>query len=309
MNIAIHDADKEHLRKKSFPNYALMKISAYHKMQGDTVELWNPLLTSTYDRIYSSKIFDFQADNIYLPESTIRGGTGYKDVPINQSLPEDIENVYPDYSLYPDCDYAIGYLTRGCPSSCPWCIVSQKEGDIKPYRTWQEVIRQDTNKLVLMDNNILASEHGLEQLKQITETKLKIDINQGMDARLITPEIAEILSRLKWIRFMRFGCDSEAQLEPLSKAIKTLNKYGVKNYKIFVYTLITKDLQEASRRIEYLKKIKGISLYAQAERNSRLNIIPNKGQIEFATRFIYGRAYLSETWDEYCCKRKFPYQR
>ena len=113
---------------KSFPNYALMKISAYHKSRGDTVEWWCALDNDKYDRIYSSKVFDFTEENPFLPsEKTIKGGTGYG---IFSELPAEIDEMFPDYSIYPNCDYAIGFLTRGCPNKCPWCYVPQKEGNI-----------------------------------------------------------------------------------------------------------------------------------------------------------------------------------
>ena len=130
MRIGVHDAERDHMPRKTFPNYALMKISAYHKARGDSVEWWTPI--SRYDKVYSSKVFDFTPDNLYLPPNTIRGGTGYRDIPLNWKLPPEIDIAYPDYSLYPDCDYAIGYLTRGCPNRCPWCVVPEKEGGIKP---------------------------------------------------------------------------------------------------------------------------------------------------------------------------------
>ena len=151
MKIGLHDSEKEHLRNKSFPNYALMKISAYHKSKGDKVEWWSPL--EKYDKVYSSKIFDFTPENPYLPPDTIKGGTGYD---MKSVLPQEIDDMYPDYSIYPECDYAVGFITRGCPNSCRWCVVPKKEGEIKPYRKWQELIRPDSNKLILMDNNILA---------------------------------------------------------------------------------------------------------------------------------------------------------
>lgn len=110
MKVGLHDAEKEHFRKKTFPNLALMKISAYHRKIGDQVEWWNPLYR--YDRIYSSKVFDFTPVDPYLPDDVIRGGTGYRDIPIDRTLPDEIDNMFPDYSIYPECDYAIGYLTR-----------------------------------------------------------------------------------------------------------------------------------------------------------------------------------------------------
>ena len=114
----------------------------------------------------------------------------YDDIPLNQKLPPEIDAAFPDYSIYTECDYAIGYLTRGCPNHCPWCVVPEKEGGIKPYREWKQVVRPDTNKLVLMDNNILASEYGVSQLESMIGSGYAIDLNQGMDARLVNDRIA-----------------------------------------------------------------------------------------------------------------------
>ena len=298
MFIGLHDAEKDHFKEKKFPNYALMNISAWHKAQGDTVEWWNPLYQ--YDRVYSSKIFDFTPVDPYLPEDAIRGGTGYRDIPIDQELPEEMDSMFPDYSIYPECDYAIGYLTRGCPNHCRWCVVPEKEGNIRPYRAWGDVVRKDTNKLVLMDNNILACEHGIEQLQSLIGSGYYIDLNQGMDARLVDERIAEILSQIKWIKFIRFSCDQKAQIEPIRNAINLLGTNGVKPYRIFIYLLVTADIQDAADRVEDLKVSKGISLYAQAERNKRLGIMPNKMQLEFQQRYVYSGSYRKETWDEYC---------
>ncbi len=299
MRIAIHDSERDMLKHKTFPNYALMKISAYHKSLGDTVEWFVPF--EIYDRVYSSKVFDFTPENPYLPADTIKGGTGYD---VKSKLPSEIEEMYPDYSIYPECDYAIGYITRGCPNHCRWCIVPEKEGGIKPYRTWQELVRPDSQKLVLMDNNILACEYGIKQLESLIGSGYKIDLNQGMDARLVTDEIARILSRLKWIRYIRFSCDSIPQINAIKKAAALLQNYGIKPYRLFIYLLVTNNLENAAYRVDELKKLKGITIYAQAERNIRQGIIPNKGQLEFAQRYVYSGKYRTETWQEYCNRRK-----
>lgn len=123
MLVGLHDSDNT-----GFPNLALMKLSAWHKSIGDTVEWWNPLLT--YDRVYSSKVFTFTPECPYLPENTVKGGTGYG---IMDELPPEIDAMFPDYSLYPKCDHAIGFLTRGCIRYCPWCVVPRKEGKIRGY--------------------------------------------------------------------------------------------------------------------------------------------------------------------------------
>lgn len=307
MKIGIHDADAEHLSQhrghKPFPNYALMKISAYHKALGDTVEWFSPL--ERYDKVYSSKVFDFTPEKPYLPPDTIKGGTGYG---LFTNLPDEIDRMFPDYSIY-DCDYALGYITRGCPNRCRWCIVPEKEGGIQPYRKWQQLVRPDTDKLVLMDNNILACDYGIKQLESLIGSGYRIDLNQGMDARLVTDKIAHILSKLQWIRYIRFSCDSTPQINAIFRTAELLQKYGVKPYKLFVYLLITADLENAAHRVDELKKLKGINIYAQAERNIRQGIVPNKQQLEFAQRYVYGRCYKKESWQEYCQRRGFDYDK
>ena len=302
MQIGLHDAEMEHIKGKIFPNYALMKISAWHKAQGDNVEWWNPL--KNYDVVYSSKIFDFTPENPYLPENTIRGGTGYADVPIWQQLRQEVDQLFPDYSIYPACDYAIGYITRGCPNNCRWCVVPSKEGEIKPYRSWRQLIRPDSKKLVLMDNNILASDFGIAQLESLVGSGYAIDLNQGMDARLVDERVAKILAGLKWIKYIRFSCDQQAQIEPIMRTAELLGKYGVKPYRLFIYLLVTADIEDAVKRVEALKRLGNITIYAQAERNERQGIVPNKMQLEFAQRYVYSGRYRLESWEQYLERHK-----
>lgn len=305
MRIGLHDAEKDHFKHKTFPNYALMKISAYHKSKSDTVEWWNPL--EKYDRVYSSKVFDFTPVDPYLPDDAIRGGTGYLDIPKNKKLPEEIDTMFPDYSIYPDCDYAIGYITRGCPNHCPWCGVPDKEGDVHPYREWEKLVRPDTKKLVLMDNNILSCEWGIRQLESMIGSGYQIDLNQGMDARLVDERIAKILSQIEWIKYIRFSCDQKSQIKAIENALQLLQAHGIKPYKVFVYILVTKDIDNACERVEALKKYKGINLYAQAERNMGKGIMPNKAQLEFQQRYMYGGCYRTETWKKYCERKGFDF--
>ncbi len=302
MKIGLHDAEKEHIKGKIFPNYALMKISAWHKAQGDNVEWWNPL--KNYDVVYSSKIFDFTPENPYLPENTIRGGTGYADVPIWQQLRQEVDQLFPDYTIYPACDYAIGYITRGCPNHCRWCLVPDKEGSIRPYRHWQELVRPDSKKLVLMDNNILASDFGIAELESLGGSGYAIDLNQGMDARLVDERVAKILAGLKWIKYIRFSCDQQAQIEPIMRTAELLAKYGVRPYRLFIYLLVTADIEDAALRVEVLKRLGNITIYAQAERNERQGIMPNKMQLEFAQRYVYSGRYRLESWEQYLERHK-----
>lgn len=268
--IALHDSDYT-----GFPNYALMKLSAYHKAQGDHVEWWIPMVK--YDRVYSSKIFTFSPEDPMLPPDTIKGGTGYG---ILDELPPEVDAMFPDYSLYPDCDHAIGFLTRGCIRKCPWCIVPKKEGAIRAYRSWREVKRPDCRDIVFMDNNVLASEWGLEQMEDMIGENVRIDFNQGMDARLITPEVAEIISRLKWIRFVRMSCDTDAMLDTVLEKVDLLKQHGVKPYRVFVYLLV-QDIKSAEYRALALRNA-GVDVFAQPYRDFENKIEPTKQMRDFA---------------------------
>lgn len=166
---------------------------------------------------------------------------------------------------------------------------------LQPYRRWKELIRPDSRELVLMDNNILASDFGLEQLCGLVGSGYRIDLNQGMDARLVTPEVADLLSRLDWIRFLRFSCDEANRLDAVIRTCELLGKHGVRPYRIFIYLLVTKDIEDAALRVGRLKQLKGINLYAQAERNDRLGIMPEQEQLRFV-EYVYSGAFRKCEW-------------
>lgn len=171
MNIGILAVDS------TFPNLALMKISAYHKKQGDSVEWYNPF--NYYDKLYIAKVFSFTEDYLqYITNADCveKGGTGYD---ISKTLPTEIDRMQPDYSIYPQIDSktAYGFLTRGCPNKCKWCIVPKKEGNIAPYMDVEEIAIDGRKNIILMDNNVLASDYGLEQIEKIVKLKLRVDFN------------------------------------------------------------------------------------------------------------------------------------
>lgn len=278
MRIALHDGDSQ----TDFPNYALMKISAWHKAQGDEVEWWNPLLT--YDKVYSSKVFTFTPENPYLPPETIRGGTGYG---IYEDLPDEIDAMFPDYSIYPNVNYAIGFLTRGCIRKCPWCVVPRKEGHIRPYRTWREIKRPDSRDIVFMDNNVLACPHGIDQMKDMIGEPIRIDFNQGLDARLITDDVADILSRLKWIRFIRMSADTDAMLDTVLTAIDRLKQRGMSPSRMFIYVLV-QDVDSAERRCIALRNV-GANPFAQPYRDFKTNTEP-ANELKKLARWVNDKA-------------------
>lgn len=234
-----------------YPNLALMKISAYHKQLGDQVEWYSAF--ENYDKVYMSKIFSFTPDyGWYVNADQVeKGGTGYD---INKKLPSYIENLQPDYTLYPfiEKNISYGFLTRGCPNKCKWCIVPQKEGQIYPYMDVDEIAADGRNNLILMDNNILASDYGLRQLGKIVIRKYRVDFNQGLDARLVTPEIAELLAKVKWIKRIRFGCDTQKQIYECERAVNLIDKFGYKG-EYFFYCILLDDFKESFSRVNYWK--------------------------------------------------------
>lgn len=257
----------------NYPNLALMKISGYHRAKGDNVEWYNPL--RSYDKVYSSKIFSFTPDYRYYinARQVEKGGTGYD---IKKKLIEEIDRKLPDYDLYNiDKNLAYGFLTRGCTNHCKWCIVPTKEGNITPYMDIEE-ITADRKKAILMDNNVLASDHGLQQIEKIVSMNIRIDFNQGLDARLVTNDIARLLAKVKWIKRIRFGCDTPSQIAECERATALIDKYGYKG-EYFFYCILLNDFKESFERVNYWKNKGGRFLpHAQPFRdlNNPYQIIP-----------------------------------
>lgn len=222
----------------NFPNLALMKISAWHKSQGDTVEWCFPL--DHYDIVYQSKVFDdtYSPDIEWMPnaDKIIKGGTGYG---LDNTLPSEIEHIYPDYSIYPDLtkDTAYGFLTRGCPRHCDFCIFGDKEG-LKSVKVadLSEFWRGQKN-IVLLDPNILACKDRMNLLDQLIGSRAVVDFSQGLDIRLTDEAVADKLNRIR-VKRLHFAWDNpEQDLTPFFK--RFTEAYNRKNSagKV-VYTLV-----------------------------------------------------------------------
>ena len=268
MNIALLPVDS------TYPNLALMKLSAWHKQHGDTVQWYNPL--DQYDKVYMAKVFSFTPDYGYYinADEVEKGGTGYD---LHKVLPKAIDRIQPDYTIYPQIDTktAYGFLTRGCPNRCKWCIVPQKEGKIAPYMDVEEIAVDGRTNLILMDNNILASDYGLEQIEKIIRRKYRVDFNQGLDARLVTEEVAKLLARVKWIKRIRFGCDTPGQIAECERAIYLLREHGFTG-EVFLYCILM-DFKESYARINHWReKDKRVIPHAQPFRdvNNPHHVVP-----------------------------------
>lgn len=233
MKIGLIDVDGH-----NFPNLCLMKIAAYHKARGDTVEWWNGF--EHYDVVYKSRVFTdeyTQDENTAInADKIIEGGTGYG---LENKLPYEIEHCYPDYSLYPKLtkDTAYGFLTRGCPRHCPFCIVSQKEGsqsvkvaDLSEFWRGQKVIK-------LLDPNLLACKDHIELLQQLIDSKAYVDFTQGLDARCINENNAKLLAKVK-VKMIHFAFDDMKQEKNIIKGLKLFKKISnISEYKTGIYIL------------------------------------------------------------------------
>lgn len=249
MKIGLIDVDGH-----NFPNLPLMKISAHHKAQGDDVEWCIPLLH--YDVIYKSKVFDDTYTNdaydVLDADKIIKGGTGYD---LHNKLPDEIEHIYPDYSLYGITDEAYGFLTRGCPRGCPFCIVAEKEGKAsKQVAELNEFWRGQKN-IKLLDPNITASKECEKLFDDLIESKAKIDFTQGLDARVITDKAVWQINHMK-VDIIHFAWDNyEMKTYEKLKRIRPLLKMNHRKLAVYVLTNFNTTHEQDLERVMKLKEL------------------------------------------------------
>ena len=242
----------------TIPNLALMHISTWKKREGYEVgfNVQEP------DEVYASIVFDknrHKADGLryFYPDAVIDiGGGGYD---LNKRLPEWVDLLPPDYSLYPECDYSLGFTSRGCNRSYPFCVVPRKEGRFRRHQHPSEFYNPRFKKMVLMDNNILFDKAWFFEVTDwILEKDLRVDFNQGLDVRLIDKDVAERIAELRTFRPLRFAFDSVDYEDKVANGIQLMNEAGIKvrnRAEWYVYLDSDEEFDSALYRCKRLKEL------------------------------------------------------
>ena len=266
MKIGLIDVDGH-----NYPNLPLMKISAWHKSQGDSVEWYSPMFSGHCDKVYMSKVFSFTPDYEYFVDADeiIKGGSGYcielvdgKEVyhkENDKDLPAEIEHIYPDYSLYPELtrDTAYGFLTRGCPRGCGFCHVEAKEGRCSHKVADLSEFWNGQKNIILCDPNILACKDHMELLQQLVDSKAKVEFNQGLDVRLINDRNIELLKRIK-IKSIHIAFDDYKQkdiIEPKMRLLREKIKLDHRKLSCFILTNFDTTLEQDLYRIQLCREL------------------------------------------------------
>jgi hypothetical protein len=247
MKVLLVDVDSK------IPNLALMKLSAYHKAHGDEVsfDVQDP------DRVYVSIIYRRNlwrgpAIAAMYAEAEVQIGGTFGGV----DLPHDIEFLKPDYELYPST-YSMGFTTRGCIRSCPWCVVPQKEGSLQRWQHPQDFVDPRFDTVMLLDNNWLAdTDWFFETSLWFIEHNLAVDVTQGFDIRLVTQDVAH---QLRWLRTKHgyhFAFDTESVMPIIRDKLHLLRWAGLDlrhEVQFYVYIDSDADFDSGLRRCQLLR--------------------------------------------------------
>jgi hypothetical protein len=275
-------------------NLALMRLSTYWKQQGASVDLKHgalnrkgevtdpflyPNLLDNPDKVFISCLFRWNRDSALLLARTWGdraeiGGTG---VDHQKQLPPEVAACEPDYTLYGE-RRAIGFISRGCPNRCPWCVVWRKEGELHRVSTAQELAQRHTDLLAL-DNNFLGLSDHMSDLRWLAENKVPVDFNQGLDARLVTEENAPLLAQLNWPSVPRFSLDGnyDGQRDAVARTLDLLEKHGTPRNNVCVFVLIGfEGLASDIERLTYVHQL-GARAFPMGYRNLKTGEEPAKG--------------------------------
>lgn len=303
------------------PNYALMQLSSYYKKLSWDVTLITQTtarnLPRDADKVFCSVIFARNHDKAaqlakWRPDIQI-GGTGWD---LSSELPPEVQICKPDYDLYSAellvnrikgigsremkmakakalVDAGIGFTSRGCIRKCGFCVVPVKEGALRSASEIRDIINPRSNVLILLDNNFTADPDCLEKLREIRERNLVINLSQGIDVRLVTPEIAKALSEVKHLKKLCYAWDLPSHENIVLKGIETLSKY-IKKYQHMCYMLVgfNTTFEEDLYRFKKLTEI-GVDPYCMVYNQK------NDVRLRHFARWVNSRIYKTCVFEDY----------
>ena len=311
MKIGLIDCDRKN-DKHVFPNVPLMKLAAWHKQQGDTVEWYQPLISGHMDRVYISKVFSFSEDYIWPidADEIIQGGSGFaitvqdgreiydkeKDIP----LPEAVEHIMPDYSIYGIKNTAYGFMSRGCPRGCDFCHIKAMQGlrahkvaDLSEFWSGQ-------NNIVLLDPNISACKEWRDIFQQLKDSGAWVDFSQGLDIRLMDDEKIEALKQIK-TKGVHFAWDRYEDKDEVYPKIKNFAEKTQWDWRrIIVYILVgDKERRIRAEDLERINLLRGIAQPYVAIYNK--DALPKRHELKRLQRWTNNRFVWAacETFEDY----------
>ena len=291
MKVGLIDVDGH-----NFPSLPLMKISAYHKSNGDSVEWYNPLTAwiSPPDRVYMSKVFTFTPDYQYPvnADEIIKGGTGYSYPDGGAELASEIEHIYPDYSIYYEKipavrNTAYGFLTRGCPRGCDFCIVGAKEGKCTKKVAELREFWNGQKNIVLLDANMFACKDWRELSVQLIDSGAWVNFSQGCDIRIMTEEKTEYIARMK-IKRIHFAWDryeDKKEIIPQFEKFKAFTKWGKEKLGVYVLCNFNTTFEQDLERI-YMLRDMGYNPYVMLYEKEK---IPRGHRLRKMQRWVNNR--------------------
>lgn len=282
------------------PNLALMKLAAWHMAHGDEVSLE---IDGTADKAYISVIWPQNRARAlgiakFFPNAEVEiGGSGFN---YSMTLPDEVEHTMPAYDLW-GIDYSLGFTSRGCIRNCAFCIVPKKEGGIRAHSPIEEFVHPDHSKVVLLDNNLLASPNWGDTLSELTARSCRVDINQGLDIRLVNEDNAAMLADLRYYnsqfttRTLRFAFDSMEVEKDIRQGIGMLTDAGIPSAHLMVYVLVGFDttFDQDMRRYQILWEDLGAYPFVMLYNNTR------DPTLRAFARWVNRRVHKTASWMDY----------
>jgi len=309
MQIGLIDVDNWNNLKGCFPNLPLMKLSAWHKEQGDLVEWYDP--SKHYDLVYMSKVFSFTNEPFeeIHADQVVKGGSGYAiqlidgkevfDQKKHSNLPDHIEHIFPDYSLYGITNTAHGFMSRGCPRGCFFCHVKAKEG-CKAYKVADlNEFWNGQKNIELYDPNTLACPEWKDILQQLIDSKANVDFNQGVDIRLMTDEKCEMLMQMK-IKHIHFAWDRYQDKEfvvPKLQRFKEMTGWSRDKVTVYILTNYDTTMEQNLERVTTCREL-GFNPYIMRYDKEH---IPRGSEINKLARYVNTKRifWLCPTFEQY----------